>query len=89
MNKLPEVDASLLEDHTPSVVHYSQVLEVVQVGQGAVLIPLDHSSYRVRNGQPCYTSAVQHANTDSGLIRTLNTIYMPCEGIPKPFFTLA
>ena len=48
----------------------------VVVGERAVVIPIDHPSPFVTNGQLCYTSPVLAYNKDTDEIETVFTIYI-------------
>lgn len=60
-----------------NIVHYTKILSDVEVGYSCTVIPTDHTSYRVRNGYPCYTSCVVAYDKETGRIETLNSIFIP------------
>ena len=62
-----------------ATVHYSTLIPPdykVYEGTGVVLVPVDHTSPFVTNGEPAVTSAVTRVG-DNGEFETKNTIYKP------------
>lgn len=63
----------------PTVYYYPDTLKVVRAGQGtvAILRVKEHPSPLVINGEMARTSLIQSYDEGTGVIETLNTIYLP------------
>ena len=62
--------------HSKQVVHYIDLIRC-EVGLRATLIPVDHPSNLVVNGERSITSMVLSYDRETGIIETMNTIYKP------------
>lgn len=68
-------------------VEYSAAL-FVEVGLCALVSPKNHPSIFVSNTKIVRTSPVIRANSETGLIETDNTKYVPGPRVRSPYFTL-
>ena len=63
------------------VVHYERasVFTPVKIGERAVVVPVDHTSHFVRNGEAAITSRVVAIDETTGTFETANSIYVPTD----------
>ena len=65
--------------HEKQVVKYTSVQFTKEdvIGGIAIVVPVDHPSYRVVNGQEAFTTNIVAYDETTGIFETLNTVYTP------------
>jgi hypothetical protein len=57
-------------------VYYLKLCSPLTVGEGAIVIPVNHTSEWVSNFKECFTSTVVRIENDGTTFETLNSVYV-------------